>query len=1126
MFHKGRTTFYKGRMMFHKGSYFKDRIYESSNTNRDHGTLLDENKCEYWSHLLGQDVYKMLTDYSDGFLHYLKNDNYTVWDCGNAENSRIGTLWKYLEEEKWNTCDRQADLSFIKSVTFGSFYEPMLWYAIESFQAGLIMGEEDLKKWITDTVYADFAMGCVNRLQAMCARTLIARMHEYKQEGKLQGASSEEEYCYFCEQYAGTRSFILETLERFPVLYRMVEETLMCMTDFYIEVVRRFQTDLSILHKELLDENGKQKIVKIRGDFADTHNHGRQVLRVGFSDGAELIYKPHSMENEKEYDRLYSWICEQFDLEPFQYSYLTFSDHSWCSVIQGRTCDSREALARYYERFGVHLFLTYLLGTKDLHFENLIAVGEYPALVDLEALVNIYYESGEKTVKEEVLSGLSRSVLYSGLLPYYHWNQSGTGVDSSALSGKKGQKYPFKVPIIVNDKSSDMKVEYYHPLSHTGNNLATLNGEFLNPVLYKDTILGGFSKAYAIVEMRKQEFESLLLPLKSTTSRFLVADTQRYAMIMNSSCHPSLLSDGAEREIFLSIMWQGREPEDRAIVDMEVNSLLDGDIPLFYYRLDETALYSDGKRVVDHYFVKTAYEMILEKLSSLNATDLEKQCDYISLSLEMLDDQKKPYLNRIHISQMPAAENEMDKTSGSKKDHVRVACDKSERKEKVRTSQPFIRSAQYAKNLMRRILKYAVWDQEHTEVSWHTVRFDTSGAVTWELIPMNMYLYDGLAGMLLLMSAWNMSDLHNADISVESRDVSSIKKEYIKEEYIKEEPESEKKVTKQIEAVLRDTLFAYTDSGLQDIDRVNTTKPGALEGEGSILYSYIQLYQMTGYGMYLTYAKKHADIVAQLLDADENHDMLSGNAGAAQVLLSLYQITKEEKYVALAEHAISVLEESRIVQEQGIGWITDPGTPPMSGMAHGNAGIMMPVLTLWKLTGNKKYEALAERIWEYENSLYHSERNNWDDLRAGKEIQDQVGAVSWCHGAPGIMLSRIYGYQLVEDLKWRQRFLQEIQIGYDKLKEYWKRDSWSLCHGNCGNLWMLEQAERFLLQIGILKDDRCCVWEEMFAKCMQNEISYLPQEALNPGLFNGYGGIAYYFLSHFCKKISNVLVIK
>ena len=158
------------------------------------------------------------------------------------------------------------------------------------------------------------------------------------------------------------------------------------------------------------------------------------------------------------------------------------------------------------------------------------------------------------------------------------------------------------------------------------------------------------------------------------------------------------------------------------------------------------------------------------------------------------------------------------------------------------------------------------------------------------------------------------------------------------------------------------------------------------------------------------------------------------------VLLSLYQITKEEKYIVLAEHAISVLEESQIVQEQGIGWITDPGTPPMSGMAHGNAGIMMPVLTLWKLTGNKEYEALAERIWEYENSLYHSERNNWDDLRAGKEIQDHIGAVSWCHGAPGIMLSRIYGYQLVDDLKWKQRFLEEIQIGYDKLKEYWKRD--------------------------------------------------------------------------------------
>lgn len=1112
--------------LFYKGSYFRDRTYISSNAEQAQSALLNEDKCQYWNQLLGQDIYERLTEYSAGFLHYLKDDPYTVLTYKDSGHSTKGTLWEYLSQEKWTNFDAQADMGFIKTVTFGSFYAPILCYVIEHLKEGLRSGAHDLSVWIEDTVYADFAVGCVNRMQSICARTLIARMHEYKQEGKLQGASSGEEYDYFCQQYAGSKAFILETFQLFPVLYCMVEKTLKCMIDFYIEVVDHFRNDSQVLEERIFGGDEKEPagealftasfaertqrrtIAKIQGDFADTHNHGRQVLRIGLNDGGGLIYKPHSMENEMLYDHLYDRICDRLGIRSFHYAYVSYPDHSWCAVIQSQTCENRDALARYYERFGVHLFLTYLLGTKDLHFENLIAVGEYPVLVDLEALVNIYDSRGETSAKAQLLGELSRSVLYSGLLPHYHWNQSGTGVDNSAISGKEGQRYPFKVPVIMNDKTSDMRIEYHHPISYKGSNLATVNGEYVNPFLYKDMILKGFLEAYSTVEADKPVFEGYLSQLKRTVSRFLVADTQRYAMALNSSFHPSLLGDGAERETFLNIMWQGRDSDDRAIVDREVDSLLDGDIPLFYYRLDETALYSDGKAIVDHYFEQSAYDCIREKLASLNKEDMERQSDYISLSLEMLDDRKKPYLNRIHTDQIALAN-----TGHSETVKWEAQAD------------------QYARHLMQRILQYVVWNQDHTEVSWHTVRFEASESVTWELAPMNLYLYDGLAGMLLLMTAWRQTYSERTERDAKIREIAE---------------------------ALKHMLFAYTDGGLQDHTKLSTKNSGALEGEASILYSYIQLHRMTGCESYLDYAKKHAEILAQLLDTDESHDLLSGNAGAAQVLLVLYQITKEPRYLAWAEHAISVLVKSHVPQEKGIGWITDPDVPPMSGMAHGNAGILMPVLTLWKCTGDRKYEVLAEHIWEYENFLYNPKNKNWDDLRVGREAQDEIGAVSWCHGAPGIMLSRIYAYQLLDDPKWKQRFLKEIYVGYDKLRHYWKRDSWSLCHGNCGNLWMLEQAETFLRETEVSERESLLLKTEvseretflletevsegesllletevseresllMMKTCLSEEISYLPQERLNPGLFNGYGGIVYYLLSRLNGHIPNILLIK
>ena len=73
-----------------------------------------------------------------------------------------------------------------------------------------------------------------------------------------------------------------------------------------------------------------------------------------------------------------------------------------------------------------------------------------------------------------------------------------------------------------------------------------------------------------------------------------------------------------------------------------------------------------------------------------------------------------------------------------------------------------------------------------------------------------------------------------------------------------------------------------------------------------------------------------------------------------------------------------------------------------------------------------------------------------------------------------------------------------------KLQACWRRDSWSLCHGICGNLWMLGKTEKETL------------W-------LDEEIRLLPQEKINPGLMNGYGGILYYLLKCQIKELPDIL---
>ena len=67
----------------------------------------------------------------------------------------------------------------------------------------------------------------------------------------------------------------------------------------------------------------------------------------------------------------------------------------------------------------------------------------------------------------------------------------------------------------------------------------------------------------------------------------LVADTQRYSMILSSSYHPSLLMNENEREAFFISMLKGRnESEDRIAKD-EMNCLSHGDIPYYEYHLND-----------------------------------------------------------------------------------------------------------------------------------------------------------------------------------------------------------------------------------------------------------------------------------------------------------------------------------------------------------------------------------------------------------------------------------------------------------------------------------------------------------------------------------------------------------
>lgn len=934
---------------------------------------------------------------------------------------------------------------------FPEFYSSVVEKAIIDLKEEM----RDQRLLVTESFYETIQHQLEQQLQTICLRTLIVEMHVYKENGLLRGKTLQKEYSYFCKEVIEKEDFVQKIFGKYPELQRCVKEKLKYLIDYYLEVVEHFCQDRLEISEKMC-EGDCRRITGMEAGFSDTHRQGKQVLKIIIDHGKEVLYKPHSLKNEVLFAEMLQWLSQKIQIDQKQYSIVSKQDHGWSAIVQYSTCQSEKEVERYYKRLGIQLCLAYILNTNDLHYENLIAVGEYPVIVDLETLVQIQPENKLGTVSDEVFIRQKDSVLATGILPAYHWRQGG-GVDGSAIGGNEGQLLPFRVPKIMHPKTSEMCLSYEYPKMKKAKNQVTLKDKDIMPAKYLKGLLAGFSKAYMAVVNHKQEVLDRLreLGIETVTSRYLIADTQKYHMALLASYHPQLLKNQEKRRQFFRELFNGMDENDDVIIKSEIASLLQGDIPYFDYPLNTRDLFTSQGERKRNYFPRTALEMIEKKIRKLDKVDLSKQLEYIQISIEFMFKEKSVYSNKVY------------QVSGI-----------SEKKKSL----DFQKEINWLTN---RVIGEAVWNRDETEVNWEQLKFVSEDYSGWKLDVMDMYLYEGLSGMLLLFYRMKQNGTSGSS---------------------------------KIYHTLKQMIFRYTEAGLKNIDRLCSKRTGMYEGESSLVYTYLLLYQQSKEKDYLVYAKKHADIVETLLSMDSCYDLLSGNAGAAWVMILLYRNTQKKKYLNIAKKAIDILLVSAVRQNQGIGWIIKDDIPPMAGMAHGNSGFLLPVLALWKETEESKYEKLAMEIWKYEDSLYDPDINNWSDVRSCGGNKDEIGPVAWCHGVGGIVLSRMFCYQIVENSKWQEIIKKDIQRGYRKLMSYWYRDSWSLCHGICGNLWILELVEETLDSVNTSKR----------MKLLPPRIKLPLQEKVNPGFMSGYGGVLYYLLTkqiqtYSCANMDNVL---
>jgi type 2 lantibiotic biosynthesis protein LanM len=781
------------------------------------------------------------------------------------------------------------------------------------------------------------------RLRRFVLPTSVLEQRIFALEQGLTESTAEDQARAFL-RYLCTPDQAVEFFARYPLLCRFIVLAIEQWKSATFEFCGRLERDCPAINAVLSDliQVGSIRSMEAAGDF---HQQGRFVGIVKFTDGRRLAYKPRDMELENAVAEFITWVGAETRLLLRQPRTIVRKGYGWQEYLGHEECADPLQFANYYRRLGGILAIGRLISAADLHYQNLVAHGDLPIVVDGEAFVRprTAMELARVDSVLDLLPVLDLSVLPKKL------QRTGSEIfDSAAFAAESGKRLPDTQAVVKGGGQEPHQIVEVNGLSSGVTSRPYCGKKFARPRDFERQFIEGFEIAYKFLMDRKDtaEMADRLGSLRGE-QRYVMRATASYVNRVLDLMHPDVCQDAFEAELLLEELWPTQGERARLsceIVASERAQLWRLDVPVFHSHTGERHLKCGDSIVVRDYFVKSGSDMLTLMKDRLSSEDLDLQLWAIRAAINAHDECAMPIAQGRKIFESPEA----------------------------RDNQCLARIAE--------IVARSAITQDGGFPRWVTHTVGPKQSLLFKFTGQD--LYDGAAGIALFLVAFRVLTKNDEYISLERNVIAGL------EEHVRT-------------AIIGPSALFGAFSGMAGcfyaLSAIGSLDPSAVRGDTELARSTV--FKQLADGALRVFDDKSAAL------SQPRYDVISGAAGGIVALLDTNcgePQTKDELLSAAGRYLVKLLDET---QHPGAFQILSGFSHGLGGIAY--ALTQLSIRTGRSEFARAAAQAIEREdlVFDAARQNWKDLRDLGDT--AHSEANADRFSIAWCHGASGIGLYRL-----------------------------------------------------------------------------------------------------------------------